>query len=149
MSAAPNASATSPTWEQRWHPLREEWVIIAAHRNERPWTGDVVDRRAEAVPAYVPDCYLCPGNARVHGHRNPQYDDIFVFDNDLPCVGENAPGELAAAPGFFRNRPASGKARVVCYSRQHNTTLAELPVDQIRSVLASWQQQYLELGELP
>lgn len=71
-------------WEQRWHPLREEWVIITAHRNQRPWTGDTVDRSANAVPAYDPECYLCPGNARVHGHRNPPYDDIFVFDNDLP-----------------------------------------------------------------
>ena len=26
-------------WEERWHPLREEWVIIAAHRNNRPWSG--------------------------------------------------------------------------------------------------------------
>ncbi len=26
-------------WEQRWHPLREEWVIVAAHRNDRPWHG--------------------------------------------------------------------------------------------------------------
>jgi UDPglucose--hexose-1-phosphate uridylyltransferase len=24
------------TWEQRWHPLREEWVVVAAHRQNRP-----------------------------------------------------------------------------------------------------------------
>ena len=60
MSPTQNASAAGETWEQRWHPLREEWVIIAAHRNERPWTGDTVDRRADPVPAYSPDCYLCP-----------------------------------------------------------------------------------------
>ena len=149
MSPTPNAAPASETWEQRWHPLREEWVIIAAHRNERPWTGETVDRGAESVPAFSPDCYLCPGNARVHGHRNPQYDGIFVFDNDLPCVGENAPAELPAAPSFFRNQPANGKARVVCYSPQHNTTLAELPVDQIRAVLECWQFQYRDLGALP
>ena len=22
----------SGVWEERWHPLREEWVIVAAHR---------------------------------------------------------------------------------------------------------------------
>ncbi len=27
-------------WEQRWHPLREEWVIVAAHRQSRPWSGE-------------------------------------------------------------------------------------------------------------
>src|SRR5258708_4604649 len=109
MSPTQNAASASVTWEQRWHPLREEWVIIAARRKERPWTGHTVDRGTDPVPAYTSDCYLCPGNARVHGHRNPQYDGIFVFDNDLPCVGENAPAEGLAAPGFFRNRPANGK----------------------------------------
>jgi galactose-1-phosphate uridylyltransferase len=29
-----------PVWEQRWHPLREEWVVVAAHRQHRPWTGE-------------------------------------------------------------------------------------------------------------
>lgn len=124
-------------------------MIIAAHRNERPWTGDTVDRRSDPVPAYSADCYLCPGNARVHGHRNPQYEGIFVFDNDLPCVGENAPADLPPAHAFFRNRPASGQSRVVCYTPQHNTTLAELPADNIRAVLECWQQQYRELGALP
>ncbi|MEX0610610.1 MAG: galactose-1-phosphate uridylyltransferase, partial [Pirellulales bacterium] len=139
----------SGTWEQRWHPLREEWVIIAAHRNQRPWTGDTVSRQSDPVPPYDPSCYLCPGNARVHGHRNPQYGGIFVFDNDLPCVAPNAPRELADPPGIFRNQPAQGKARVVCYSPLHNTTLAEQPVDQVRGLLACWQEQYRELGAMP
>ncbi|HEX5471792.1 MAG TPA: galactose-1-phosphate uridylyltransferase [Lacipirellulaceae bacterium] len=136
------------TWEQRWHPLREEWVIIAAHRDRRPWTGDTVGRQSEAMPAYAADCYLCPGNARVHGHRNPRYEGIFVFDNDLPCVGPEAPTELPATQVVFRNAPARGRARVVCYSPLHNTTLAELPLDRIRAVLECWQQQYRELGAL-
>jgi UDPglucose--hexose-1-phosphate uridylyltransferase len=142
-------SRAGETWEQRWHPLREEWVIIAAHRDRRPWTGDSVSRRGEAAPVYSSDCYLCPGNERVHGHRNPPYDDIFVFDNDLPCVAPDAPGDLAAPPSIFRNQPAHGRARVVCYSPLHNTTLAELPIDRIRAVLECWQQQYRELGALP
>ncbi len=29
-------------WEERWHPLREEWVIVAAHRQNRPWIGETV-----------------------------------------------------------------------------------------------------------
>jgi UDPglucose--hexose-1-phosphate uridylyltransferase len=138
-------------WEQRWHPLREEWVIIAAHRNQRPWTGDTVNHQAvDAVPPYDADCYLCPANARVSGERNPEYDGIYVFDNDLPCVSSAAaPSELAAPPGIYRNQPAHGRARVVCYSPLHNITLAEMPVERICSVLECWQQQYLELGALP
>jgi len=51
-----------PTWEQRWHPLREEWVIVAAHRQTRPWTGGTVAAPATPWPPYDRDCYLCPGS---------------------------------------------------------------------------------------
>ena len=40
------------TWEERWHPLREEWVIIAAHRQDRPWSGSTVNQNAGALPPY-------------------------------------------------------------------------------------------------
>ena len=63
-------------WEQRWHPLRREWVIISSHRNERPWLGERVAEAARQLPAYVPDCYLCPGNARSSGKRNEQYGEV-------------------------------------------------------------------------
>jgi UDPglucose--hexose-1-phosphate uridylyltransferase len=137
-------------WDQRWHPLREEWVIIAAHRQDRPWTGETVGAGGgEELPAYVSDCYLCPGNARVGGARNPDYERTFVFDNDMPCVGPDAPTDLPAPPGIYRNRPARGIARVICYSPKHNVTLAELPVDQIAALLGVWQQQYRELAARP
>lgn len=137
------------TWEQRWHPLREEWVIIAAHRNDRPWSGQTVGPAARAVPAYVDDCPLCPGNVRVSGQRNPAYTGVYVFDNDLPCVGAEAPAELALPPGIYRNRPARGVARVVCYSPLHNVTLAELPLGEIQGLLTAWQEQYRELAARP
>jgi UDPglucose--hexose-1-phosphate uridylyltransferase len=137
-------------WEERWHPLREEWVIIAAHRNQRPWTGSTVAHSlADGIPSYAPDCYLCPGNYRVRGAQNPAYRNIFTFDNDLPCVSTDAPSELQPPPGIYRNRPAEGKARVVCYSPLHNITLAELQTEQIGSVLRGWQEQYRELGDRP
>ena len=141
-------AAQSETWEQRWHPLREEWVIIAAHRNQRPWAGETFERPNEPAPAYVADCYLCPGNARVGRHRNPTYDGIYVFDNDLPCVSPAAPADLTTPLPVFRNQPARGRSRVVCYSPLHNTTLAELPLEQIRAVLECWQREYRELGDL-
>jgi galactose-1-phosphate uridylyltransferase (family 1) len=137
------------TWEQRWHPLREEWVIVAAHRNSRPWTGETRPERARDVPAYVADCPLCPGNVRVSGASNPPYDGIFVFDNDMPCVGPGAPADLEPPPGVYRNRPARGVARVVCYTPRHDLTLAELDLPQIIALLETWQEQYRELGARP
>src|SRR5262245_34556923 len=104
------------SWEERWHPLREEWVIIAAHRQNRPWNGETVRHDEPDLPEYLPDCYLCPGNARVSGRRNAPYTNTFVFDNDHPCVGFDAPVDVTAPNGLYRSRPASGIARVVCYS---------------------------------
>lgn len=69
-------------WEQRWHPLRREWVVVAAHRQNRPWNSEQVAHARRALPQYVPDCYLCPGNARVSGAVNDDYAGVFVFDND-------------------------------------------------------------------
>jgi UDPglucose--hexose-1-phosphate uridylyltransferase len=132
-------------WEERWHPLREEWVIVAAHRQNRPWIGQTVGGERVAVPSYVADCYLCPGNERVSGARNERYDRTFVFDNDHPCVGPHAP-EAASAPTPYRSRAARGIARVVCYSPRHDLTLAQLPAGEVAHLVEVWQQQYRDLG---
>jgi len=134
------------TWEQRWHPLRREWVVVAAHRQNRPWNTEEVSRELRALPEYVNDCYLCPGNARVSGARNPGYDGIFVFDNDHPCVSPQAPALLAAPPGIYQSRPATGIARVVCYTPRHDLSLAELSVPEIVQLMQVWQEQYRELA---
>ena len=136
-------------WEQRWHPLREEWVIVAAHRQSRPWSGEQVSVPERTLRPYDPGCYLCPGNARVSGRSNPDYTGTFVFDNDHPCVGPEAPAVLAPPPAPYRVAPASGVARVVCYSPRHDVTLAELPVERVDDLLATWQQQMRELTARP
>ncbi|GAB4449994.1 MAG: galactose-1-phosphate uridylyltransferase [Anaerolineae bacterium] len=123
-------------------------MIVAAHRQNRPWHGETRPAPESRLPAYDPGCYLCPGNARVNGHRNPAYRHTHVFDNDLPCVGLNAP-EPEPPPGLYRSRPASGIARVVCYSPHHNLTLAELPAAEIERLLRVWQAQYRELAAHP
>ena len=136
-------------WEQRWHPLREEWVIVAAHRQARPWSGEQLAAPPPAPPAYDPSCYLCPGNARVSGKVNPAYAGTYVFDNDHPCVGPEAPKVLAPPPAPYRVTPATGLARVVCYSPRHDVTLAGLPVEGVDALLATWQDQMRELAARP
>ena len=133
-------------WEERWHPLREEWVIVAAHRQNRPWSGETIEHNEDALPEYVEDCYLCPGNLRVSGARNDKYTSTFVFDNDHPCVGFEAPRTLLTPPGIYRNQPATGVARVVCYSPNHSLALAELEPSAIEELLAVWQDQYREFS---
>ncbi len=140
------------TWEQRYHPLRDEWVVVAAHRQQRPWSGAERSVAIVALPEYAPDCYLCPGNSRVSGRRNAEYTGVFVFDNDHPCVGLDAPAPLeppGAGSGVNRSRRASGVSRVVCYSPRHDLALGRLSVAEIVTLLRTWQEQYLELARLP
>jgi UDPglucose--hexose-1-phosphate uridylyltransferase len=85
----------------------------------------------------------------VSGARNENYSGIFVFDNDHPCVGPEAPRELPPARGIYHNRAADGFARVVCYSPKHNLTLAELKVSEIETLLLAWRKQYADLGARP
>ena len=42
-------------------------------------------RRSNARPT-IADCYLCPGNLRANGDRNPDYGTTFVFDNDFAAL---------------------------------------------------------------
>src|SRR5436190_5863559 len=98
------------TWEERWHPLREEWVVIAAHRQDRPWSGETLAVEQKVLPQYVDDCYLCPRNSRASGKVNPDYEQIFVFDNDYPSVSLDAPENEPAPSGLYISKPATGLA---------------------------------------
>lgn len=133
-------------WEQRWHPLRRDWVLIAAHRQDRPWRGATVAAAARRVPVWDPECTFCPRNTRIGGATNPDYCGVFVFDNDRPCVAPDAPRELPAPPGIHRNAPATGRARIVCFAERHDLALARMELEGIDAVLRCWQQQYRELG---
>ena len=46
-------SSDPVAWEQRWHPLREEWVIVAAHRQDRPWQGERRPRLADTAAQHT------------------------------------------------------------------------------------------------
>jgi UDPglucose--hexose-1-phosphate uridylyltransferase len=123
--------------------------VVAAHRQNRPWSGEMAERNAKPVPEFVEDCYLCPGNSRVSGAVNPDYESIFVFDNDHPSIAINAPESEGTRSVFHRSMRAEGISRVVCYSPRHDLTLAELPQIEIKRLFECWQEQYTELGAMP
>ena len=120
------------------------------HRRRTPAIAAVVGRGSGRSGADTsglrPDVLPVPGNARVGGAINPAYAQTFVFDNDHPCVGVNAPRDLTPPIGIYRSRPATGVARVVCYSPRHDLTLAELDVDGVDALLETWQRQMRELA---
>lgn len=147
-SSRSTEAGETQVWEERWHPLREEWVIVAAHRQDRPWSGEVVEPANHDPPRHDPNCFLCPGVRRVGGALNPRYESVFVFDNDRPCVDADAPPP-SSAPEAYRSRPATGVARVVCYTPRHDQSLSDLADHEFDDVLRTWQEQTDELSRLP
>ena len=93
---------------RRRNALNGDWVLVSPHRTKRPWQGQVEKSAPEVRPAYDPGCYLCPGNARAGGKRNPQYASTFVFDNDFAALlPDGPPGEVGAGD-LFRAQAETG-----------------------------------------
>jgi UDPglucose--hexose-1-phosphate uridylyltransferase len=132
---------------RRHNPLTGEWVLVSPHRTARPWLGQVERPPVENRPEHDPGCYLCPGNERAGGTRNPAYTDTYVFDNDFAALVPEAQGQpTPLSEGLLRLEPERGLCRVVCFSPRHDLTLAELPVPAIRRVVDTWIEQFLDLS---
>ena len=76
---------------RRFNPLKREWVLVSPHRTERPWQGQVEKQSTAQQLEYDPQCYLCPGNERAGGLRNPKYESTFVFENDFAALKPDIP----------------------------------------------------------
>jgi UDPglucose--hexose-1-phosphate uridylyltransferase len=134
---------------RRFNPLTREWVLVSPQRTQRPWQGQVEAANVVSQPEYDPACYMCPGNTRATGVRNPSYSGTFVFDNDYPALVSDSTEEGAGEQGLFAMHSESGICRVVCFSPKHNLTLARMPLPEIRRVVDVWVEQHLELRARP
>src|SRR5262249_13724619 len=115
----------------------------------RPWQGQVESAAAEATLTYDPSCYLCPGNARAGGVKNPNYKDTFVFDNDFAALLPGTPDGEFEERGLLVARAESGRCRVVCFSPRHDLTLARMSVGEVRSVVETWVREFAALASDP
>jgi UDPglucose--hexose-1-phosphate uridylyltransferase len=140
---------------RRCNPLTGEWVLVSPHRSERPWRGQTEAAAATPALAYDPSCYLCPGNERSGGARNPNYRTTFVFTNDYAALkpevhlDAHASRQDDSGRGLMLAESEAGTCRVVCFSPRHDLTLARMTVQEILSVVDVWVEQYAEIGSLP
>jgi UDPglucose--hexose-1-phosphate uridylyltransferase len=144
-----NLDALRNTPHRRFNPLTREWVLVSPHRTQRPWQGQVEKTAVETQPKYDPECYLCPGNSRAGGHRNPKYDSTFVFDNDFAALKPDVEQLSISEQGLIVAESERGICRVICFSPRHDLTLARMSGPEIRTVIDFWASQYQELGQIP
>lgn len=138
--------------ERRFNPLTREWVLVSPHRTDRPWLGERAQPSTSPVLQYDPSCYLCPGNERANGARNPQYTSAYVFLNDYPALTHDGTSRSRQGPADawpLVSEEVSGQCRVVCFSPRHDLHLGEMEVGRIEGIVDCWVQQYRELAALP
>jgi UDPglucose--hexose-1-phosphate uridylyltransferase len=135
---------------RRRNALTDEWVLVSPHRAARPWQGEVAELPTASEPAYDPTCYLCPGNTRSGGVRNPPYATTFVFENDFAALKpETAHARIdVEGMGLLVAEAEPGICRVICFSPRHNLTLSTMTLDEIELVVHTWVGQFRELAGL-
>ena len=130
---------------RRHNPLTGEWVLVSPHRTKRPWQGQVEKSPPDERPTYDPKCYLCPGNERAGGARNPQYQDTYSFTNDFAALLPETP-PAGESHSLLRSQDVEGTCRVMCFSPRHDLTLPEMEPEAIQQVIDLWTNQVSELG---
>ncbi|WP_306392182.1 UDP-glucose--hexose-1-phosphate uridylyltransferase [Telluria beijingensis] len=132
---------------RRFNPLTGQWVLVSPHRAKRPWQGQQEAVEHPTRPAHDPACYLCAGNTRVNGERNPDYAGTYVFDNDFAALLPDTPDAARGRDPLFQAMSARGASRVICFSPDHGMTLPQLALPAIVGVIDTWAAQCAALGQ--
>ena len=134
---------------RRYNPLLREWILVSPQRTQRPWQGEKAAPSTVEAVHYDPTCYLCPGNARSGGVRNPEYTGVFAFDNDFPALLPDVPADVKPASSpLLIAEPERGRCRVLCFHPDHSLTLARMEVLDIVRVIEAWTVETAALSEL-
>ena len=130
---------------KRYNILTGEWVLVSPHRAKRPWQGQNEEISTAQRPKHDPSCYLCAGNTRINGEKNPDYKDVFVFTNDFAALQKSSP-KFSVNEGLFKAESEQGICKVICFSPDHSKSLADMAIEDIDKVVKTWQKEYSVLG---
>ncbi|MEM1658221.1 MAG: galactose-1-phosphate uridylyltransferase [Candidatus Jordarchaeales archaeon] len=117
--------------ELRWNPVLGEWVIVAAHRKERPVDGIDAARR----------CPFCPGSPEVEGEW-----EVLSLPNKFPSLVPNP--AKPTRHRFYRTRPAVGVCEVILETKEHEGDLCDLTLERAKKLVDLYAERYSKLGEL-
>lgn len=127
-----SASERPQTADLRFDALTGEWITVASHRQQR----------VVLPPAH--SCPLCPTSAE-NLSELPDNFDVAVFENKGPAFGP-ATGSIAhPTQPFGFSTTSFGRCEVVVFSPEHEGSLANMPVERIRTVIGAWMNRTKEL----
>ncbi len=137
LTAAQDCREGTQLSELRWHPLLEQWVITATHRQERTF--------------FPPDdyCPLCPTDPDGVPTEVPAENyELVTFENRFPSLERRPPKPSVKGTNLYKVRPSQGVCEVVLYSPEHVGTLSDKSEEEINHVICVWTDRYVELGAL-
>lgn len=123
--------------ELRWNPLLGEWLATATVRQDRTFLPP---------KDFCPLCPTAPGGFPTEIPA-PDYD-IVVFENRFPSLSPNPPEPAIAGDDFYPVEKSFGECEVVVYTPNHNSSLAQEPVEQIYKLVQVWCDRFRELSAL-
>lgn len=132
---------------KRYNPLTGEWVLVSPHRNKRPWQGQVEKTSPKFQQTYNENCYLCPGNIRSNGEKNPDYENVYSFTNDFSALLENTPSLEENEDGLFISKSEKGICKVICFSSRHDLTIPNMSQSGVEEVIKLWIKEYSDLSK--
>lgn len=124
--------APTPHPHMRWHPLRREWVVYAAHRQNRTFLPP---------PEYDPLSPTKPGGFPTEIPF--ETFEIAVFPNRFPSLTPHpgpAPEDIPVPVA-----PAKGDCEVVVYTPEQTGSLATLSQERRELLVRVWADRYREL----
>lgn len=129
--AAPDAPGPKGG-ELRYHPLRREWNVYAAHRQNRTFKPSAADNplaptRAGGPPTEIPFADF----------------ELAVFENRFSSLADAAP-QPSVPDGVVAKR-ASGRCDVVVYSPLAEGNLATIGQERRRLLVSAWIDRYATL----
>lgn len=133
---------------RRYNPLLDEWILVSPQRALRPWQGQTEELNEEQRSNYDENCYLCPGNQRSNGTKNEAYTSTFVFENDFSALMKEPVDQLGSDSRFFQSKAERGINKVVCFSPNHALTLAEMSIQELKTIIETWTNEFQILGSL-
>jgi UDPglucose--hexose-1-phosphate uridylyltransferase len=133
---------------RRYNPLNGSWILVSPHRAKRPWQGQVEEISKEVKPAYDENCYLCPGNDRIGGEKNPDYQNTFSFTNDFSALLMDTPEGTVEEDELFLAKSEKGFCKVICFSPRHDLTIPDMEVAAIVKVVDLWKKEFAEIGRM-